>query len=299
MQINKPFSLLILLFLTYCSHAHALTLDKTIHQERSLYRNILVKEGGEYRCMTFGRFHGHQTCINNSAPQQLVLEYTRGLMSSLYIIPNPQKVLVIGLGGGVIPMSLRSLYPNLAIDVVELDPVVLNVAKDYFNFSEDALLNAYVDDGRVFVRKQLRAGISYDLIIIDAFDKDYIPEHLLTYEFLNQIKGILSPDGIIAANTFTEGALHQHEGATYQAVFNSVYNIDLSGGNRIIIAGNNALLMEKIEQHIQIMDSKLAAAGISSAIFLAGLNQMPVMNARVLTDQYSPSNLLLQYGSQR
>ena len=299
MQTNKSFLLLILLFLTYCGHVHALALDKTLHQERSLYRNILVKEGGEYRCMTFGRFHGHQTCINHNKPQQLVLEYTRGLMSGLYIIPAPKRVLVIGLGGGVIPMSLRSLYPNLIIDVVELDEAVLNIAKAYFNFSEDSLLKAYVDDGRVFVRKQLRAGISYDLIIIDAFDKDYIPEHLLTYEFLNQTKGILNPDGIIAANTFTEGALHQHEGATYQAVFNSVYNIDLSGGNRIIIAGNNVLSMEKIKQQVQIMDSKLTATGVSSAVFLAGLNQMPVMNARILTDQYSPSNLLLQYGSRR
>ncbi len=48
---------------------------------------------------------------------------------------------------------------------------------------------------------------NYDLVMLDAFDADYIPEHMLTQEFLEEVKGAMAPRGVIAANTFSERAL--------------------------------------------------------------------------------------------
>ena len=133
-------------------------LPDTIYQEKSLYRNILVVEGEGYRCMKFGRFHARQTCIRLGQPHQLVLNYTQGFFSALYLAAPPQRVLVIGLGGGVMPMALRAIAPAMHIDTVELDPAVLKVARSHFGYREDARLHSHVADARVFVRQQLRAN---------------------------------------------------------------------------------------------------------------------------------------------
>lgn len=71
-------------------------LPDTVYQEKSLYRNILVVEGEGYRCMKFGRFHARQTCIRPGQPHQLVLNYTKGLFSALYLAAPPKRVLILG-----------------------------------------------------------------------------------------------------------------------------------------------------------------------------------------------------------
>jgi spermidine synthase len=271
-------------------------LPNTVYQEKSLYRNILVVEGEGYRCMKFGRFHARQTCIRLGQPHQLVLNYTKGFFSALYMAPPPQRVLIVGLGGGVMPMALRAIAPAMHIDTVELDPAVLKVARSHFGYREDARLHSHVADARVFVRQQLRAKARYDLVLIDAFDKDYIPEHLLTREFLQQVQSLLTPLGVLAANTFAAGQLAQHEAATYQAVFGSLYNVDMDGGNRIMLAGRNALPpLAEVRRNAQAWDVQLALLGLSSAQLLARFQPQPAATGvRVLTDQYSPSNLLLR-----
>ena len=271
-------------------------LPATIYQEKSLNRKILVVEGEGYRCMKFGRFHARQTCIRPGQPHQLVLNYTKGFFSALYLAAPPQRVLILGLGGGVMPMALRAVDAELHIDTVELDPAVLKVARSHFGYREDARLHSHVADARVFVRQQRRAKAQYDLVLIDAFDKDYIPEHLLTREFLQQVQSLLTPSGVLAANTFATGRLAQHEAATYQAVFGRLYQVDMDGGNRILLAGRNALApLAQVQRHAIQWDAKLALLGLSSAQLLPRFEEQPAATGvRVLTDQYSPSNLLLR-----
>ena len=272
-------------------------LTDTVFQQKSLYRNILVVEGDGYRCMKFGRFQARQTCIQIGQPHRLVLNYTKGLFTALYLAPQPpRRVLILGLGGGVMPMALRALDADMHIDTVELDPAVLQVARSHFGYREDAHLHSHVDDARVFVRKQRRAGASYDLVLIDAFDRDYIPEHLLTREFLQEVKSLLKPAGVLAANTFAAGTLARHEAATYQAVFGRLYNVDMEGGNRIMLAGRDGLPpLPKVQKNAVLWDAKLALLGLSSHDLLARFQIQPsAAGVRVLTDQYSPSNLLLR-----
>lgn len=135
-----------------------ISVNRIIYQEKSLYRNIVVAEGSGYRCMKFGRIHALQTCISMENPSKLALNYTRGLLTGLYITESPRKVLILGLGGGVLPMALRTLDPLMEINTVELDPSVAKVARSHFGYKEDALLRTHIADARVFVRQQRRAG---------------------------------------------------------------------------------------------------------------------------------------------
>lgn len=270
---------------------------RPVYQEKSLYRNILVLEGGGFRCITFGRFHGEQSCIDLEQPSRLVFPYTKALFAAFYALPTPRRVLVVGLGGGVMPNAIRRLYPGVEIDSVELDPAVARVAGSHFGFSGDARSRVFVDDGRVFVRKQRRAGVRYDIILMDAFEKDYIPEHMLTREFLAEVRSILNPGGVIAANTFADGALQRYESATYQAVFGGIYDVDMDGGNRIILAGRDGLPpMAAMRASARELDLSVHGLGFTSDDLLPNFKLQQIeKDVRVLTDQFAPSNLLLRY----
>ncbi|XAR62550.1 Endothelin-converting enzyme 1 [Bertholletia excelsa] len=62
------------------------------------------------------------------------------------------KTVVIGLGAGLLPMFLHACLPILSIEVLELDPVVLDIARNYFDFKEDKDLKVHIADGIQFVR---------------------------------------------------------------------------------------------------------------------------------------------------
>lgn len=270
---------------------------RLIHSEPSLYRQVLVYQDDDeqQRCLCFTRWCtiGRQSCQDLRQPQRLVFEYTQMMLGSLYLSPAPRSVLIIGLGGGTLPQTLERLLPQAQIDVVEVDPAVVRVAQQYFGFHADARVHVIVQDGRVYVRRALRGPQRYQLIMLDAYDQQYIPEHLLTREFLSEVHDLLTPDGIVAANTFSSSRLYDNESVTYRAVFGPFYN--LKSGNRVILAARGPLpALPVLRSHEQAFQSSFAALGFSAQELLERFSTDVDWDprARVLTDQYSPANLL-------
>lgn len=268
---------------------------RTIHSEKSLYRNIFITEDADLRCMTFRRANAgtRQTCYKKSDPKELYFPYARMMVGALYLAPDPKRVLIIGLGGGTLPMAIREFLPDANIDVAELDAAVVKAAREYFPFKEDPKLKVHIDDGRVFVKKAVKAGVPYDLVMLDAFEDDYIPEHLLTREFLLEIKSIMTPGGVIAANTFSSSGLYPYESATYADVFGEFYNLKAS--NRIIWAQNGPLApRETLDANAKRWAEAFDKRGVRSGMLFLSMNGKKDWpdDTRVLTDQYAPSNLL-------
>jgi spermidine synthase len=276
----------------------ALAQRTIIHEERSQYRNVIVTEFNQQRCMIFNVHRGdmNQTCIDLRDPRRLVFNYTRMSFAGLLINPAPRRILIAGLGGGTIPTVMRELFPEAEIDVLEVDQAVVNVAKEFFYYSEDERQRVHVVDARVFIK---RAGLrrqQYDYIVLDAFSGEYIPEHLLTQEFLEEVRAILSEDGVVVANTFASSRLYDYESVTYQAVFGPFFNFKQAGsGNRIILAVAGELPdTGSLREPARALFSRLQPYGINFLEFPAQLSTRPDWNesTRVLTDQYSPANLL-------
>jgi len=268
---------------------------KLVHSERSLYREVLVYEREGERCMCFTRDCriGRQSCIDLDDPDRIVMTYPRMMLGALYASPAPKSILIVGLGGGTLPGVLTQLLPQARIDVVEIDPAVIKVAKSYFGFRESGNVRAIAADGRVFVKRALREGRRYDLIMLDAFDHEYIPEHLLTKEFLQEVKSLLVPGGILAANTFSSSRLYDHESVTYQAVFPIFFN--LKRENRVIIAANGPLPDASVlRENSAKFEQAFERYGFEADAILSLFQTRPdwKRDARVLTDQYSPANLL-------
>jgi spermidine synthase len=269
--------------------------QRLIHSEKSLYRDVFVYQDGSTRCLCFTRLCaiGRQTCIDLSKPDRLVFEYTQMMLGALYLAPAPRSILVIGLGGGTLPRTLERLLPDADIDVVEIDPAVVGVAQQYFGFRADPHIHLTVQDGRAFVRAALRGSRRYQLIMLDAYEHQYIPEHMLTREFLSEVRSLLTPAGIVAANTFSSSQLYSNESVTYGSVFGAFYN--LRSGNRVILASSGALpSIDEVRRNSDRFTAAFEPYGVSASMLLPMFSTRPDWDpgARVLTDQYSPSNLL-------
>ena len=272
-----------------------------VHKERSLYRNLLVEETGDLRCLKFDEKtrQSSQSCMYISDPKKLVFNYTKLAFSSLLLIDNPKNVLIIGLGGGTLSNMIHELYPSAHIENVDIDPAVIKVARDYFNFIETDNVTAKVQDGRIFIKRAALKKQQFDWIILDAFNGDYIPEHLLTKEFFEEIKSVLAEGGIVAANTFSSSKLYEHESATYHAVFGDFINVTANNNsNRIILAGySNIPTEQQIAQRVTQLAPLLAPydvdiKAISKHLFFTKDGKDWPSDTKVLTDQYSPANLL-------
>lgn len=275
-----------------CADAQSM---KLLHAERSLYREVLVYENAGVRCMCFTRQCriGRQSCIDMKEPERMVMHYPQMMMGALYVDPSPRSVLIIGLGGGTIPRALEKMFPQIRIEVAEIDPAVVRVAKQYFDFAESERVRVHPLDGRVFVKRAIREGRRYDLVMLDAFDHEYIPEHLLTREFLLEVKSLLTPGGVLAANTFSGSRLYDHESATYASVFPKFFN--LKRDNRVIIAVDGALPDDvRLQANSAKFDEAFEPLGFGAAQLLPLFSRSQDWDARarVLTDQYSPANLL-------
>lgn len=200
-------------------------IEKLIYEKQSLYHDIKVYESGTIRTLRLGDEPdaGKQSRIDISDLDLHLLEYTQIIFAGLLVNPEPERVLIIGMGGGVIPRTLRNHYPDCRIDVVDIDPDVVETAQKYFYFTPDANTRVNISDGRLFVVRQIEENPEhkYDMIILDAFNMDSIPLHLVTREFLMQVRSILDSKGVVVANILSYTTLFSSEVMTYRNVFDN------------------------------------------------------------------------------
>jgi spermidine synthase len=218
------------------------------------------------------------------------------MLASLLLDPAPSNVLIVGLGGGTLPTALAELYPAARIDIVELDPAVVAVARQYFGFTPTDTMRVFEQDARVWVKRADGRSRRYDLIMLDAFNGDYIPEHLMTREYLLEARGLLTSDGVLASNTFAISRLYDNESVTYADVFGAFYNLrSVDTANRIIIARRSALPdAGTLERIAKSLAEPLQPYGVPIESYPSTMSTGVDwdVSARILTDQYSPANLL-------
>lgn len=260
---------------------------RIIHTEPSRFSPVLVIEEYGERCLNFSETKGggRQTCFDLSEPDKMVFAYTRMMTSALFLNPKPEKILIVGLGGATIPLALEKILPDAVIDTVEIDPSVARVAEGYFGYKQGPRQRLFLEDGRAFVERARAEGRQYDMVMLDAFDVDYIPPHLLTREFLQHVYAILSPNGVLVANTFTNSHMYDQESATYADVFDDFFN--LRAGNRVIIAARGKLPDDQtLERNATALAGTLAPFGIDvrQAVERFSRERDWDENAAVLTD---------------
>ena len=191
----------------------------------SAYHHILVVDDDRLNSRML-RFNNHVQSIVDLNPPYDSNSYINSFELARIFKPKLKRVLFIGGGGAIGPRKFINQYPDVTVDLVEIDPVVVNVSRDYFHLAPDQRLKIYVEDGRRFVR---RATGRYDLVILDAFTiGGQIPFHLTTQEFMREIRDVLEPDGVFLANITSaiEGPgsrILRSEYKTVASVFQGIY----------------------------------------------------------------------------
>jgi len=219
-----------LTFLVICTLLFAMIggiKERLIYCKDSHYNRVLVYEEGFIRTLRLGdnSRDRKQSVIDIRDLGTHQLEYTQLAFAGLLLNRAPAKVLVIGLGGGVIPRDMHSYFSGAEIDVVEIDPEIVKVAELFFFFKPDKRMRVHVADGREFVQQQAskEPRPAYEMIILDSFNSEYIPFHMATREFLEQLADILHPRGVVVANVLRSSRLFDAELRTFQAVYGRYY----------------------------------------------------------------------------
>jgi spermidine synthase len=161
------------------------------------------------------------------------------MMAALAMHPQPQDALLVGLGGASIPKFIQKHFPDVRLDIVEIDPDVVKVCQEWFEFKGTPNTRVIIMDGRMYLKRSTR---KYDLLLLDAYAADRVPFHLTTLEFIQLAKSRLKPGGLVASNLW-ENAVNRFyyaELRTFQEAFPQTY-LFRSGdsGNIIVFASLN------------------------------------------------------------
>ncbi len=175
--------------------------NEVLLEKDTLYHHMVILEGfdplhlGRVRTMILDD-HLHSAMDLND-PDRIVYSYTYYFHIGFIFNPEITDVLFIGGGGFSGPKRFLSDYPTVNIDVVEIDSEVITAAKQYFQLRENERLRVYNEDGRMFLTKTQK---KYDLIVLDAYSRSYVPFHLMTLEFFEEVASHLTPNGVVVSN---------------------------------------------------------------------------------------------------
>lgn len=172
---------------------------RVVHRTRGAFGEIVVVDENGLRHLRSPGIDGvDQSVIVPGRPGELPTAYLRAATLGAVLATPLERVLSVGLGGGAFARFLRRHFPRARIDVVEVDPVMVAVAREYFGFREDARLRLHVGDGAAFV--EAAEPSRYDFVLLDAYAGPCVPRALASGAFFARVASLLAPGGIAAAN---------------------------------------------------------------------------------------------------
>lgn len=216
----------------------------SVYETESMYNYIRVSEQDGTRWLHLNDGIGIHSVYN---PDEIL---TYGIWDYFLMAPyfNPPpytadrvgSLLLIGLAAGTVSSEYTAVHGDVPIVGVEIDPQVIAVGRQWFGMTQPNL-KAVAADGRFYLATTDRR---FDVIGVDAYRPPYIPFHLTTLEFFQEVRDHLTSDGVVAINaarTETDYALVNALAGTMKAAFPSVYVLDEPGfgqftGNSLVIA---------------------------------------------------------------
>lgn len=188
-----------------------------------------------------------QSCMRLEAPDELVLDYTRAMMGFLLFEPAPASVLMIGLGGGSMLKYLHRHLPAADLTTVEINPGVIELRDDFHIPPDSERLRIICADGAAFMAGPPR---TYDLILVDGFDGNGLPEVLCSRRFYQHCRASLAPQGMLVANVQADTTqtleITRRLSHAFRACVITVESDE--GGNEIAFAGAHAVFQDALAQ---------------------------------------------------
>lgn len=154
------------------------------------------------------------------------------------------SILILGMGTGTFASQCRRYFGEVAIEGVEIDRKITDLATEYFALPSDISVTTY--DGRAYLNV---IEDKYDVIMVDAYQDITIPFQMSSVEFFTLVKEHLKDDGVMVVNmnmhTDKEGNINQYLSDTIASVFDSVYTVQVAGAtNKELFATMNPDVIE-------------------------------------------------------
>jgi len=274
-----------------------------VYQEDSPYQQVRVRDDDLFRYLVLDRtWHA---VMWRSDPTALFLPYSQLMVAAVALAPEPKRGLILGHGGGSLAKWLAQVWPELELDVVEFDPVVVRMAEQYFDYRPPANHHVSVKDARVFLRD---TKATYDVIWVDAFARHLIPFHLTTVEFFSELRGRLNPNGVLALNLASsgEGGDLQRANAVVQTLKSSFPSIESFGvkgpwrahqttAENLIFFGGGPIATMSYDEIVKriYMQVEARRLPLEAIALLASRRATPWPPGLTLTDDYTPYDLLI------
>lgn len=186
-----------------------------VYSKRNFYGSLTVRDimvnGNLQRQLIDGTTnHGAQylTAPLSGSAQGYYREGSAAALALQHFLPaaltrttaqlQQRKFGFVGLGAGALAVYGK---PGDTMVFYELNPAVIKVATQYFSYISDsaARIELVVGDARLSLSKQLADGSQqFDVLVLDAFSSDSIPQHLLTLEAMQLYWQHLHTDGVLA-----------------------------------------------------------------------------------------------------
>lgn len=254
-----------------------------IHKESSPYGELAVIENipdGSRLLLLDGT---SQNWVGGKHFDRSLFEYTDVMAAHLTQFPTDnKKALVLGLGAGVFPKNLAAL--GYEVETVEINPNVLRLAKEYFNFSDSQVV--HLQDGRAFIEEAREKGKRYGAIILDVAGGGSQPAHIFDLEAFQAMADILEPDGVLISNQLAvlaepDNELALHSLASLSRIFPHVRGFDCYPGEPDDRLTNFVVISSRIPP---------ISTDFRSAIRETQF-QADISNLRPLSDNWNPAEL--------
>jgi spermidine synthase len=279
--------------------------DETIiYRTDGVYQRITIYDGGYLgrpaRFLLLDRSESGAVFLDSDDPSELVYDYTK--YYSLYKIftPRVDNALVLGGGAYSIPKALLHELPDAVIDVAEIEPSFLDLAKAYFGAGDSPRLRNFVEDGRRYLHD---ADTPYDLIFGDVYYSYFsVPPHFTTQEFFGLAKSKLRPEGVFIANMIgdlsrREPSLIMAEIKTFKTVFPNSYFFAVESAERTDQLQNITLVGYNSDRRVDVFSPPVTTHPDQLIRFLRYKvvdvdKRFELSSYPVLTDDFAPVEYL-------
>jgi spermidine synthase len=138
-----------------------------------------------------------QSRMSVARPNELQFEYTRLMMGAWLFQPQPQRILMVGLGGGSLAKFCYQHFPQMHITVLEINPHVIALRQQFLIPDDDARFEVVQVDAAHFMGQTPQ---TFDWVLVDGFDQHGLPEPLCSPQFYADCRRVLTPSGVAVFN---------------------------------------------------------------------------------------------------
>jgi spermidine synthase len=195
------------------------------------YDKPFVLDKGPRRLLQFD-FGAIQSAMLLSSPQRLILAYTREMMTFLLFNADPQRILLLGLGGGSIAKFCYQRLPAADITAVEVSSDVIALRQEFSIPADDRRFRVIRADGADYVAA---LSASMDVVLADACDRSGIATQFDSTDFYRNARNCLAPGGVFVTNVCGDDSACADHLLKLRAAFDEeVLTLRMSPGRNLI-----------------------------------------------------------------